>query len=310
MVRWEGLCISWHYGRCTLDLLNPNASALQISGVTIPSTVPWQFQSSISCDGGGWGQCFPGFLSVGFWVSPQNANMFIGLSGCFLFLDSPSPLPHTAPHGITAYQLIVWFSSHHTHHPPWYIISVLSASQCLHPPTHLRPNWYFKTILLKVETNCNCYQMFLVLKLIVKIWPRVCPAPSRVPGGGNSPRNLQESAHLKDHSFWPQREKKILPSTVQSLCPFWPWDTPLLLDSSGPHAGGLNTRAQIDNQKDSKIQHKWMYLRNKNTTDLRLPGGGKDWESGIINADIHIGWINNKVLLYSTGDYSVSCNKP
>ena len=42
-----------------------------------------------------------------------------------------------------------------------------------------------------------------------------------------------------------QREKKIRLSPVQSLCPLWPWDTPLLLDSSEPHACGLNSRAQM-----------------------------------------------------------------
>ena len=33
-------------------------------------------------------------------------------------------------------------------------------------------------------------------------------------------------------------------------------------------------------------------------------GGGKDWECGISRCKLlYIGWINNKVLLYSTGDY-------
>ena len=33
-------------------------------------------------------------------------------------------------------------------------------------------------------------------------------------------------------------------------------------------------------------------------------GGGIDWEFGIsIYKLLHIGWINNKVLLYSTGNY-------
>ena len=44
-------------------------------------------------------------------------------------------------------------------------------------------------------------------------------------------------------------------------------------------------------------------------TDLWLPrgrgfGGEKDWEFGISRCKlVHIGWINNKVLLYSTGNY-------
>ena len=33
-------------------------------------------------------------------------------------------------------------------------------------------------------------------------------------------------------------------------------------------------------------------------------GGGMDWEFGISRGKLlHIGWINNKVLLYSTGNY-------
>ena len=31
--------------------------------------------------------------------------------------------------------------------------------------------------------------------------------------------------------------------------------------------------------------------------------GGKDWEFGISRCKLLIGWINNKVLLYSTGNY-------
>ena len=33
-------------------------------------------------------------------------------------------------------------------------------------------------------------------------------------------------------------------------------------------------------------------------------GGGMDWEFGISRCKLlYIGWINNKVLLYSTGNY-------
>ena len=33
-------------------------------------------------------------------------------------------------------------------------------------------------------------------------------------------------------------------------------------------------------------------------------GGGKDWEFGTSRGKLlHIGWINNKVLRYSTGNY-------
>ena len=44
-------------------------------------------------------------------------------------------------------------------------------------------------------------------------------------------------------------------------------------------------------------------------TDLWLPrgkgvGGGKDWEFGVSRFKLlHIGWINSKGLLYSTGNY-------
>ena len=49
--------------------------------------------------------------------------------------------------------------------------------------------------------------------------------------------------------------------------------------------------------------------KQKQRTDLWLPkgrgsGGGKDWEFGISRCKLAcIGWINNKVLLYSTGNY-------
>ena len=34
-------------------------------------------------------------------------------------------------------------------------------------------------------------------------------------------------------------------------------------------------------------------------------GGGKDWEFGISRCKlVYIRWINNKVLLYSTGNYN------
>ena len=54
---------------------------------------------------------------------------------------------------------------------------------------------------------------------------------------------------------------------------------------------------------ESKIWHKWTYLQNRNrlteTTDLWVPG-----EFGISRCRLlYIGWINNKVLLYSTGNY-------
>ena len=54
-----------------------------------------------------------------------------------------------------------------------------------------------------------------------------------------------------------------------------------------------------ETETDSQIQR----------TDLWLPrgrehGGEKDWEFGISRCKLlYIGWIKNKVLLYSTGNY-------
>ena len=64
---------------------------------------------------------------------------------------------------------------------------------------------------------------------------------------------------------------------------------------------------------ESKIWHYWTYLQNRNRlTDIEnrlgvakgeAGGGGKDWEFGVSRCKlVYIGWINNKVLLYSTGN--------
>ena len=65
---------------------------------------------------------------------------------------------------------------------------------------------------------------------------------------------------------------------------------------------------------ESKICHKWTYLQNrKRLTDIenRLVvakwggGKGKDWEFGVSRWKLLcIEWIDNKVLLYSTGNYT------
>jgi len=59
-----------------------------------------------------------------------------------------------------------------------------------------------------------------------------------------------------------------------------------------------------------KVWHKWTYLWNRHThrTHLCLPGGvgwGRtDWEFGVTRCKLlHKEWINNKVLLCSTGNY-------
>ena len=63
---------------------------------------------------------------------------------------------------------------------------------------------------------------------------------------------------------------------------------------------------------ESKIWHKWSYLWNGNTDiENRLVvakgeglGGGVGWEFGVGRCKLlHLEWINNKVLLYSTGNY-------
>ena len=65
---------------------------------------------------------------------------------------------------------------------------------------------------------------------------------------------------------------------------------------------------------DSKIQHKGSYLQDRNRlTDIedRLVvtkgegvWGEKEWEFGISGCKLlYTAWINNKVLLYSTGNY-------
>ena len=62
---------------------------------------------------------------------------------------------------------------------------------------------------------------------------------------------------------------------------------------------------------ESKIQHKSTYLWDENRlTDVenRLVSkewhrGGKDWKFGITRERIlYIGWVNDKVLLYSAGN--------
>ena len=66
---------------------------------------------------------------------------------------------------------------------------------------------------------------------------------------------------------------------------------------------------------ESKIWHKWTYVWNKTnqkktyryreqTCGCQGEGEGKDWEFGISSCKLlYTGWINSKVLLYSTGNY-------
>ena len=68
---------------------------------------------------------------------------------------------------------------------------------------------------------------------------------------------------------------------------------------------------------EPKIWHKWTYLRNRNRLSHREATSGcwrwgamegwrgeMDWEFRISRCELlYIEWINNKVLLYSTGNY-------
>ena len=61
---------------------------------------------------------------------------------------------------------------------------------------------------------------------------------------------------------------------------------------------------------ESEIWHKWTYLQNRLTdTENRLVVEGRmDWELGISRCKLlYIQWIDNKVLLYSTGNY-IQCH--
>ena len=65
---------------------------------------------------------------------------------------------------------------------------------------------------------------------------------------------------------------------------------------------------------DSKIRHKWTYLQSRNRlTDIQarlvVAKGevgvcGMDWGFGVSTCKLlHLEWISNEVLLYSTGNY-------
>lgn len=145
--------------------------------------------------------------------------------------------------------------------------------------------------------------MFLVLKLIVKIWPRVCPAPSRIPGRGNSPRSLQESAHLKDHSFWPQRERRKSASPQCKACVLYGLGTHLSFWTALSHTHVAWTAGpRCDNQKDSKIQHKWMYLRKQKHNRLVVAWGREGLGVWDYQMQTYTGWV----LLCSAGNHSGS----
>ena len=60
---------------------------------------------------------------------------------------------------------------------------------------------------------------------------------------------------------------------------------------------------------EPKIWHNWTYLWNQQRADLWLSRErgqrGMDWELGFSRCKLlYITWINNNILLYSTGDYT------
>ena len=60
---------------------------------------------------------------------------------------------------------------------------------------------------------------------------------------------------------------------------------------------------------ESKIQHTWTYLQNRKThrheeQTWGCPVGGMDGEFGVGRCkQLHLEWIRNETLLYSTGNY-------
>ena len=51
-------------------------------------------------------------------------------------------------------------------------------------------------------------------------------------------------------------------------------------------------------------KQKETHRRREQTCSCRGGGGGMDWEFGVSRCKLlHLEWINNKVLLYSTGNY-------
>ena len=79
--------------------------------------------------------------------------------------------------------------------------------------------------------------------------------------------------------------------------------------------GVAKSRTWLSDWTELILWHKWAYLQNRNIfTDIehRLVlakeargGGGMEWEFGISRCELlYVRWINNKVLLYSTENYT------
>ena len=81
--------------------------------------------------------------------------------------------------------------------------------------------------------------------------------------------------------------------------------------------GNISPLAASHLYVESKVWYKWTYLQNRSRltdTEIRLVvAGGRsrggremDWEFGICRCKrLNLEWINNKVLLYSTGNYII-----
>ena len=135
---------------------------------------------------------------------------------------------------------------------------------------------------------------------------------------------------LKMQDFWVPYSAVSLIQSVQDGTQKWDFffNEIMSLESTWWHRDYHTKWSQ--KQKDTiwhhlyleyKTGHKWTYLWNRNRlTDIenRLVvskgesgRGKKDWEFEISRCRLlYIGWINNKDLLYSTGNYSISCHKP
>ena len=56
------------------------------------------------------------------------------------------------------------------------------------------------------------------------------------------------------------------------------------------------------------IEQKQIHRHREQTCVCQAGGSGMDWESGVSRCKLlHLEWVSNEVLLYSTGKYIQSC---
>ena len=87
-----------------------------------------------------------------------------------------------------------------------------------------------------------------------------------------------------------------------------PPENSLATFNEGGEMPGNSVYRGVAKKEKEKNPIKWVYLRNRNRCREQTCGcqveGGMDWEFGISRCKLlYTGWINNKVLLYSTGNY-------